>query len=238
LVNHKVNCLVCGAELKYENDYRKMKCVFCGKTFDSNVSCLNGHFICDACHSLPAGDFIAQFCIASSSKNPIEQAIELMRDPRVKMHGPEHHFLVPAVLLSSYYNATGEVDNKEEKIRIAQKRAANILGGFCGFYGDCGAAVGVGIFISVLTGSTPLSVREWQLSNLGTAYSLLAIAEKGGPRCCKRNSFLAIQEATKFVQEHFKVSLPTSNDIKCEFNNMNKECIKEKCSFYVDKAKA
>jgi hypothetical protein len=234
-MSHKINCLVCGAELKYENDYRRMKCTLCGQEYDANVACVNGHFVCDACHSLPANDFIAWFCIASNSKNPIEQAITLMKDSRVKMHGPEHHFLVPAVLLSAYYNVSGEVDKKEEKINLAQKRAANVLGGFCGFYGDCGAAVGVGIFISVLTGSTPLSTNEWRLSNLGTAYSLLAIAEKGGPRCCKRNSFLAIQEATRFVQEHFKVTLPTSNDIKCDFNHLNKECIKEKCPFYHEK---
>jgi hypothetical protein len=236
-MSYKVNCLICGAELKYENDYRQMKCALCGKTFDSNVSCFNGHFVCDACHSLPAGDFIARFCIASDSKNPIEQAITLMKDSRVKMHGPEHHFMVPAVLLSAYYNVTGEVDKKEEKINLAQKRAANVLGGFCGFYGDCGAAVGVGIFISVLTGSTPLSTKEWRLSNLGTAYSLLAIAEKGGPRCCKRNSFIAIQEAIKFLRENFKVTLSISNDVKCEFNHLNKECLKEKCPYYIDKTK-
>ncbi len=29
-------------------------------------------------------------------------AIRLMRLPAVKMHGPEHHFLVPAVLLAAY----------------------------------------------------------------------------------------------------------------------------------------
>ena len=133
-----------------------MKCAICGQEYDSNVSCEQGHFVCDSCHSLPANDFIARFCIASNAKNPIEQAITLMRDPRIKMHGPEHHFLVPAVLLSAYYNVTGETDKKEEKINLAQKRAISVLGGFCGYQGDCGAAVGVGIFVSVKTGSTPL----------------------------------------------------------------------------------
>ena len=233
---YKVNCLVCGAELKYENNYKRMKCAICGQEYDSNVSCEHGHFVCDGCHSLPANDFIARFCIASNSKNPIEQAITLMRDPRVKMHGPEHHFLVPAVLLSAYYNVTGETDKKEEKINLAQKRAISVLGGFCGYQGDCGAAVGVGIFVSVMTGSNPLSTNEWRLSNLATGRSLITIAEHGGPRCCKRNSFLAILEATKFVQENFKVALPTSIVIKCDFNHLNKECIKEKCPFYVSNA--
>jgi hypothetical protein len=233
---YKVNCLVCGAELKYENNYKRMKCAICGREYDSNVSCEQGHFVCDNCHSLPANDFIARFSIASNSKNPIEQAITLMRDLRVKMHGPEHHFLVPAVLLSAYYNVTGETDKKEEKINLAQKRALSVLGGFCGYQGDCGAAVGVGIFVSVMTGSTPLSTNEWRLSNLATGRSLITIAEYGGPRCCKRTSFLAILEATKFVRENFKVALLTSIDVKCDFNHLNKECIKEKCPFYVGNA--
>lgn len=232
-MTHKVNCLVCGAELDYKSTYTPMKCSLCGQTFDSNVACGKGHFVCDACHSLPATDFIARFCITSNSINPVEQAITLMKDSRIRMHGPEHHFLVPAVLLSSYYNVTGKTNKKEEKIKLAQKRASLVPGGFCGFQGDCGAAVGVGIFVSVLTGSTPLSTREWRLSNLATARSLLAIAEKGGPRCCKRNSFIAIREATKFIEEEFKVTLSTSGSLKCNFSPLNKECINEKCDFYV-----
>lgn len=233
MTTHKVNCLICGAELDYKTAYIPMKCTICGKVCDANVACVKGHFVCDACHSMPANDYIARFCIATNSTNPLEQAFTLMKDPRIKMHGPEHHFLVPAVLLSSYYNVTGETNKKEEKIKLAQKRASLVPGGFCGFQGDCGAAVGVGIFISVLTGSTPTSTKEWRLSNLGTAHSLLAIAEKGGPRCCKRNSFIAIREATKFIEEEFKVTLSTNGSIKCNFTNMNKECIKEKCNFYV-----
>ena len=75
------------------------------------------------------------------------------------MHGPEHHFLIPAVLLSAFYNVSGEPGEKEKKIKQARKRAENVLGGFCGFYGDCGAAVGTGIFVSVITGATPLSQK-------------------------------------------------------------------------------
>lgn len=229
---HKVNCLVCGAELKYETGYRTMVCALCGKQFDANARCAGGHYVCDACHSLPAGEFIARSCIASQLKDPVAQALLLMRDRRIAMHGPEHHFLVPAVLLSAYYNVTGDTGQKEEKIRTAQKRAASVLGGFCGFQGDCGAAVGVGIFISVMTGSTPLSTKEWRLSNLATGRSLITIAENGGPRCCKRNTFLALEEAGKFLREQFDVILPVSHNVKCEFTDLNKQCLHEKCRFY------
>jgi hypothetical protein len=132
------------------------------------------------------------------------------------------------VLLGAFYNAKGEPGEKEKKIKLARKRAENVLGGFCGFYGDCGAAVGTGIFISVLTGSTPLSVKEWGLSNLMTAKSLFTIANAGGPRCCKRNSFLAIQEAVSFVKDQFGVELPyDASALKCRFHPLNKECLQE-----------
>jgi len=212
-----------------------MRCALCGRTSESNVACVNSHYICDACHSLPATDFITRYSVTSEVKDPLEQAVALMRDPRVAMHGPEHHFLVPAVLLSAYYNMKSETALKEEKIRVAQKRAAAVPGGFCGFHGDCGAGVGVGIFVSVMTGSTPLSVKEWRLSNLATGKSLITIAESGGPRCCKRNTYLAIGEAVQFVDEHFSISLPIKKDIECEFTDLNKQCIKERCRFHKNK---
>jgi len=231
-MHYKANCLACGAELKYEDNYTKTKCYFCQEEYDSNVRCINGHFVCDKCHSSPASVVISQICIDSESKDPIELAVSLMKNPQVKMHGPEHHFLVPAVLLASYYNLKNEPGLKEEKIRSARKRASNVLGGFCGFYGDCGAAVGTGIFISLITGANPLSKDEWKLSNLMTARSLFSLANIGGPRCCKRTSFLSIIEASNFLREQFGVVLPVKKDVKCEFSSLNKECLKDECPFY------
>ncbi len=149
------------------------------------------------------------------------------------MHGPEHHFLIPAVLLTAYYN-TAEIEDEKKAagLKKARERAEKVLGGFCGFYGDCGAAVGTGITVSVLTGSTPLSKQEWRLSNLMTAKSLFAIANHGGARCCKRNSFLAIAEAVTFLKEQFGVSLPVHDGLKCEFSALNKECLKKGCPFH------
>jgi hypothetical protein len=162
-------------------------------------------------------------------------ALTLMRNPRIKMHGPEHHFLVPAVLLAAYYNSKKEYGEKATKIRMAKKRASQILGGFCGFYGNCGAAVGTGIFVSLVTGATPLSVAEWKLANLVTAKSLLTIAEHGGPRCCKRTTFLAILEAADFAKENLGVDFKINKELKCEFYPLNKECLRQNCPFHPKK---
>jgi hypothetical protein len=163
----------------------------------------------------------------------MSMAKTLMRDARIKMHGTEHHFLVPAVLLVAYCNATGRPqEEKTEMILKARKRAEEVKGGSCGFSGNCGAAVGTGIFVSLVTGATPLSRTEWRLANLMTSESLRAIAEQGGPRCCKRDSFLAITTAVAFLKKELGMSLPLEEPMGCEFSSLNKECLKEDCPYF------
>lgn len=157
-----------------------------------------------------------------------------MNQPSIKMHGSEHHFLVPAVLLAAYYNLTNDMQKKELTIKEAKQRSERILGGFCGFYGTFGAAVGTGIFVSLITNATPLSIAEWRLSNLMTAKSLLSIANHGGPRCCKRSTYLAINEAINFVKHHFQVIMKSKREIDCKFTTLNLECLKQKCPYYAE----
>ena len=231
-MKHKKGCLLCGKELIYLQSSENAKCVYCSKTFRINEQCIDGHYVCDNCHSSDAMDIITDFCLNTSSTNPYEIATTLMYHPSVKMHGPEHHFLVPAVLLAVFYNVTGEKIKLTEKLLKARKRAELLPGGFCGSHGNCGAGVGTGIFISLISNSTPLSMQEWKLSNLMTSKSLYEIALKGGPRCCKRDVFLSLTEAVKFVNENFNIEIPIENNIICDFSELNKECLLEKCIFY------
>ena len=92
--------------------------------------------------------------------------------------------------------------------------------------------MGTGIFISLITDATPLSETNWKLSNQITAENLLTIAEWGGPRCCKRDTFLAIIGAVEFLRKHFGFTMNIKKDIKCEFTKLNKECKKKDCMFY------
>ena len=232
-MEQKSGCLYCGKELLYLDRPESCVCIYCKGTFSTQARCVDNHFVCDACHSLSANDLIERFTNACVSKDPLEMAITLMKSPSVKMHGPEHHFLVPAVLLSAFYNVKGEPAEKAGSIAKARQRAEHVLGGFCGFYGDCGAAVGTGIFVSVMTGATPLSEESWMLANLMTARSLHTIALAGGPRCCKRNSFLALGEAVAFVKERFGVEMEADPvGARCAFSPLNKECRKANCRFY------
>ena len=85
--------------------------------------CENGHYVCDRCHSLGADDAIEQVLCTTKETDPVMMAITLMQKPAVNMHGPEHHFLVPAVLLAAYCNVTGQPDRKAKMIATARDRA-------------------------------------------------------------------------------------------------------------------
>jgi hypothetical protein len=180
LSSHKSDCLLCGQPLVYFTDARPMACAVCGNESASEAACAAGHFVCNNCHSSSGNELIEKVCIQSESVQPVELAIELMKSPLIAMHGPEHHFLVPAAVLAAYYNQQGSAEEKQKKIRVARSRAENVLGGFCGFYGACGAGVGTGIFISIITDSTPLSKQSWGLANQMTAESLRCIGALGG----------------------------------------------------------
>jgi hypothetical protein len=222
---------LCGKELVYRNSLGTLVCYYCHEEFEANVACSEGHYICDKCHSSGAKDLIEQFCIQSDLTDPVKISEILMKHPSLKMHGPEHHFLVPAALLTAYYNIKGETTEKEKKIREAKKRSDKVLGGFCGFYGSCGAAMGAGIFMSLVTGATPVSKQEWALSNRVTARCLNRIADHGGPRCCKRNTWLAMAEAAAFTNEVLGVGIPVHGKVRCTFESLNKECRKEECPY-------
>ena len=92
--------------------------------------------------------------------------------------------------------------------------------------------MGVGIFLSVYTKTTPLSDKTWQWVNEATGRSLIRIASVEGPRCCKRNAFLAFQEAVEIVKERLGLELDEPEKVVCRYFPNNKECKKEKCPFY------
>ena len=236
---YKTGCLVCGKQLAYVDRAGSAACVYCGTLSQTNVTCIDGHYVCDSCHGASAKDLIEKYCINTTSTDPIAQAFLLMNNPAVKMHGPEHHFLVPAVLLASYFNQQGlPPEEKARSIREARRRSEDVKGGFCGFLGACGAGVGSGIFISVMSKATPLSGVEWRHSNRMTAESLGRISENDGPRCCKRSSFLSIMSSVDFLAGQFGVELSTNRQPVCTFSALNRECHQEDCPFsaeYVQK---
>lgn len=180
--------------------------------------------------------YITEECINAFRKDttivPVELAVRIMKHPDFPMHYPYHHYLVPAVMLTAVYRLQGEEEALRTALEEAKSRALNVLKGFCGLYGDCGAAVGLGIFMSILTGTTPHSEETWAMTNRITAGSLMKIAEIDGPRCCKRNCFLALQHAVPFLKETLDVTLEAPKKIVCTFSDINEDCKGTACPFF------
>ena len=229
--SHLENCMVCGKPLVYYETAQPARCHICGAEHATNTLCEDGHFVCDRCHGQQGIAYMQHYVLHSSSKNPMHIATEIMYNPSVHMHGPEHHALVAMALLAAYVNAGGNLD-LAAAVEKAAERGGAVPGGICGMWGSCGAGVGVGIFVSVLTGATPLSGEEWSLANLATSRSLAVIAAHGGPRCCKRNTYLALAEAAMFTSEHFGVEMELPKQVQCRFSHRNAQCRKEKCVFF------
>ena len=224
------SCLICGEDLEYFQTEREMECSSCHRKFMSKSACKNGHYVCDECHSATAIKNIVETCAHSDSKNPVEIAFLLMNDPYVYMYGPESHVLVGCALLTAYKNAGGNIE-LGSSLREMVARGRKVPGGVCGFWGCCGAAISAGMFYSIASGATPLTKDSWGKANLMTSNALNAIGTIGGPRCCKRNAFLAIRQAVAFTAEHLGVRMEMPERIICTFSLKNKQCIGTRCPF-------
>ena len=109
-------------------------------------------------------------------------------------------------------------------------RGKSVPGGACGYWGACGAGISAGMFMSIVSKSTPLAVESFGLSHLMTSKALGDIGAVGGPRCCKRDSYLSILAAIDFVKEHLGIVMEKSK-IVCSHSAQNNQCIGKRCPF-------
>ena len=225
----KEECLICRQPLEYLEEDVLMECAVCHKEENSKIRCIQGHYVCSECHT-QGMDSIIGLCLHEHSKNPIEIIDKMMAMPFCHMHGPEHHVMVGAALLTAYHNAGGTVE-LEKALTEMYRRGKEVPGGTCGFWGACGAGISAGMYLSIITKSTPLAGEEWGLSNQMTARALQRIGEAGGPRCCKRDSYLSIIEAVGFTEEKLGIHMEI-NEFFCRRSDRNNQCIQRRCPFY------
>ncbi len=224
----KEECLICKAPLEYLEEDTLMECAICHKKENSKTRCINGHYVCNECHTRGL-DSVIGVCLAETSKDPIAIVEKLMDMPFCHMHGPEHHVMVGSALLTAYKNAGGDVDLRKALIEM-MSRGRSVPGGACGFWGACGAGISAGMFVSIITGATPLTIDSWGLANLMTSKALGEIGSIGGPRCCKRDSFLSILAAVDFVREQFGVEMDKPK-VLCGYSFRNNQCKGKDCPF-------
>ncbi|MBE6972150.1 MAG: SAM-dependent methyltransferase [Ruminococcaceae bacterium] len=228
-MTHKEDCLICGAPLEYLNADEEMTCALCGKKEPSKTRCSAGHYVCNDCHT-QGMDTMVSLCLRHRGRDPMALLMQLMEQPWCHMHGPEHHVMVGAALLTAYRNAGGALE-LETALGEMLRRGRQVPGGACGFWGACGAGLSTGMFVSIATGATPLSKESWGLSNTMTSHALQRIGAVGGPRCCKRDSFLAVCAAVEFCREKLGVHMDCSVPA-CPHYHRNAQCLGSACPFH------
>ena len=224
----KEECLICNAPLEYLEGDETMECAICHRKENSKTRCIKGHYVCNECHT--AGmDVIIGICMKEMSKNPVVIIEKMMAQPFCHMHGPEHHVMVGAALLTAYKNAGGDIELGQALAEM-RNRGKSVPGGACGFWGACGAGISTGMFVSIISGATPLAGEPFALSHSMASRALKEIGAVGGPRCCKRDSFLSIIAAIDFVKEHFGIEMEKTQII-CGHSAKNNQCIGKRCPF-------
>ena len=222
-------CLICKAPLEYLDTDVLMECAICHKQELSKTRCVQGHYVCSDCHT-QGMDSLFGLCLSETSRDPMAILEKLMELPFCHMHGPEHHVMVGAALLTAYKNAGADLDLPKALQEMYSRGKAG-PGGACGFWGACGAGISAGQFVSIATGSTPLAAEPWGLSNRMTARALESIGTVGGPRCCKRDSYLSILAAIDFAAEHLNVHMTKTAPV-CTRSDQNNQCIGARCPFF------
>jgi len=223
------NCGVCGQPLVYGTEEVASTCNFCGREFSALIYCPEGHYVCDDCHRSDALDILREVLNSTTSTAPTDILETVIAHSSVPMHGPEHHAMVPAIIVAAAKNAGYPVP--EGAVEKAISRGSEVPGGWCGFHGACGAALGVGTAISVLTNATPLTGKTRALANEATAFALTRLLD-GQPRCCKRASRKALEAAIDFLRERMGITLDKGQPILCTYSRRNRECIRKECSYY------
>lgn len=178
-------------------------------------------------------EMIKGICLQEKSTNPIKIAMKMMDYEEINIHGPEHHILDGAAILTAMYNAGCDFDLPDALDELVT-RGKKMPGAICGQWGVCGSSASIGAALAIIHDTGPLSDNSYYQDNLFyTSRALEKIGRVGGPRCCKRNAFLSIQTAIEFIEERYGIILENT-DVLCHYSLSNQQCIKGRCPFYHD----
>lgn len=233
---YQSGCMVCGKEITYLRQEKKAGCYYCGGVEKTSVVCTDGHYICDDCHQRDGLNVIRVICAEAREEDMLALLTRIRRHPAIPIHGPEHHAMVPGIILATYRNRGGILSR--EAILTGIDRGSKVPGGVCGFWGNCGAATGVGIAFSVLLEATPLTPEKRQRAQEVTARVLAAISRTRGARCCQRETVTALKEAASISRAFLPVTLLAEAELVCQQFSGNRECIGSSCSLWAKERQA
>lgn len=163
--------------------------------------------------------------------SPVRIFKDMAQKDYIAIHGPEHHVLDGASLLVACKNAGMEYD-LDESLNKLLREGLRMPGAMCGLWGVCGAVTSIGAALAILDETGPLSDDgSWGEHMAFTSDAIKELGEINGPRCCKRDAMLVFKYAVKYVNRRYGVLLDYEEQ-KCEFSQLNQQCIGQRCPFY------
>lgn len=223
-------CMVCGTPLVYRNQPSEVACSYCGTREETTATCENGHFVCDTCHSADALEVIERICQETDETDMIALLDRIRSHEAMPVHGPEHHAMVPGIILATARNLGASVN--DEMIRTGIQRGSRICGGHCAYVGACGAALGVGVAFSLIIEGSPLKGNKRKTAQSAVVAALEPIAELEAARCCQRDGWLALKKAAELSREMLPVTLKAEASLRCDQIKANAECIGKTCPLF------
>ena len=175
-------------------------------------------------------ELIIAECLKINDTDPYKIFNMIAQKDFVNMHGPEHHILDGACILTAFHNAGGDID-LDSALQKLMHEGLRMPGAACGLWGVCGAVTSIGAALAIIDGTGPLSTEDWGSHMEYTSAALAQLAKIGGPRCCKRDGFSSLEQAVEYIKKRYDITLPLS-PIKCQFSKQNDQCIKEKCPYH------
>lgn len=153
-------CLICGAPLEYLTRDEDMECAICHRWEPSKTRCAQGHYVCSDCHT-QGMDSIFGLCLAETSADPVAIVRRMMELPFCHTHGPEHHVMVGAALLTAYRNAGGRLE-LERALQEMYRRGKEVPAGPVASGGPAGRGS-----VQVSFWPSPQSLPHWPRSRGG-----------------------------------------------------------------------
>lgn len=176
-------------------------------------------------------EYIIRDIQKETGTNPVRMFRNIAAKEYMAIHGPEHHILDGACLLTAYRNAGGAIDLPAALERM-KAEGLRMPGAMCGLWGVCGAVSSMGAALAIIDGTGPLSTDgTWGNHMEFTSAAIADLARVNGPRCCKRDAMLAFRQAIAYVNAHYPVTLE-QKEMQCDFSSRNAQCIRERCPFH------
>ena len=176
-------------------------------------------------------ELIIKACLQENSSDVTELFRHIASRDFVRIHGPEHHILDGAIILTAFKNAGGNIDLAKCLEEMAA-RGLKMPGAICAKWGICGAVSSVGAALSIIDGTQPLSTDDsWGGHMELTSKSLSDIGKLGGPRCCKRDAYISLNNGVVFINKHYGIPVE-GRFTSCRYSMKNPQCKKGFCPFF------